>query len=219
MKILKGFLIVGLLTIILSACAGKKAVQEKPISSAQEPGEKLIWASHEMRPEWTYTEPGIDGEILSFVGVSGKQSTEKLARNDALDTAIGNVVKFVGTFVSVEFEKLTMTYGVPSEIVDPTVATQSFENRFSSGLVSRVKGREFYIEKWEIRRTKDTYYLIWVFTDVPKSAVDEAYIDACNEQIEEINKELKNESEEKAKTQFENAIKAFEDFKKSGILE
>lgn len=199
-----------------SGCA-KKQIIKAPVTPAAEPGEKLIWASHDMRPGWTLSELEKVGEELAFVGLSGKYATEKEARDDAMRTAANNIVRYIGTLAQDKFERLQTSYGLTTEIVDPTNVTRRFEEQLASAFVARVRPKEWYIEKWLRKKTKETYLLVFVLAKVPQSAIDKAYEEAVDATIDDLKKKRDEVNEAKAKAQFENAMKAFEDAKEQGF--
>lgn len=168
-----------LLTVLLSltSCATppKPQVSLAPAATAERPlEEKMVWQSHERRPEWTIKEPFEEGGNLLFVGASGKFAEEKEARDDASRHAVSNVVKYFGTDVKDKIEKVWTAYGLSSEVLDPTVAMRQSEEQISKGLARKVKPKEWYIERWERRYKKytETYHLIWALCLVPKVEVE-----------------------------------------------
>lgn len=208
---MKSYLLIAA-AVALSGCGGAKQV----INQAPEPDEKLIWSSSDKRPMWTVNEPEAEGDKMIFIGMSGKFAMEKDARDDAQNHAISNVVKYLGTFVNSKIEKAKTNYGLSSDIVDPTNIGRSIEEQLSKAFATRVKPIEWYIEKWQ-NKLKETYYVVYVKTGVPKSVIDEELKNALNGSIEDLKKKRDAASEEKAKKQFENAINAFEEMKNKGF--
>jgi hypothetical protein len=198
--------------ILLVGCAGKSDV----IKQAPNVGEKMIWSSHEGRPAWTYKEPEGDDKNFLFVGVSGKYATEKEGRDDAYRSSINNVVRYIGTQVNDNFQRLTTSYGLSTDIMNSTVATRRFEEQLNSALASHVKAKEYYIEKWQ-NKLNETYYIIYALSFVPREAINQVYQGTIDGQIEELKKKRDEADNEKAKKQYEDAMKAFEDAKKQGF--
>jgi len=135
----------------------------------------------------------------------------------ALRTVIGNIIKHVGTNVADEFQRLQTSYGLSKEIVNPTNAVRRLEQQLSGGLASRVKAVEWYTEKWYKKSTSESYYVTFILARVPKAEIDRAYDEVVNKTIEELKGERDKAVEQKAKAQFDNAIKAFEDAKVGGF--
>jgi len=213
---LKRTVFFGMMAVLFAGCAGVK-VQSPIDPTSAAPGEKLTWASHEKRPGWTVSEPETEGDALAFVGLSGKYALEKEARDDAMRTATNNVIKYIGTIVEDKFNRLQTSYGLTSETVDPTNVTRRLEDQLAAAFATRVKAKEWYIEKWLIKDTKETYVTVFVLAKVPQNAIKQAYEEICGNTIEDLKKKRDNANEEKAKSQFENAMKAFEEAKKQGF--
>lgn len=200
---------------LLTGCRGTS--QGKPIEPAPNVGEKMIWSSHPNgRPAWTYKEPEKEDDTLFFVGVSGKYATEKEGREDAHRSAINNVVRYIGTWVRDNFQRLATSYGLSADIVDPTVAARRFEEQLSFALASRVKVKEYYMEKWQ-NKLKETYYVIYALAGVPQKAIDNIYQDTVDNELDVLRKKRDAANNEKAKKQYEDAMKAFEEAKKQGF--
>lgn len=209
----KGRLISGLIGIaLLVGCASSGGI--KPI--APNVGEKLIRSTHPNRPTWTYREPEKEGENLVFVGLSGKYATETEGREDAQRRAMTNVVRYMGTFVKDNFQRLTVSHGLSTSIMDPTVATRRFEEQLNSALASHVKVKEYYIEQWQ-NKLQETYFLVYALVNVPQKAVDQVYQNTLDNQIEDLKKKRDEATDEKAKQQIEDTMKAFEEAKKQGF--
>jgi len=204
-----------LLIGLWSGCAKRQIT--KPVTPAAEPDEKLIWSSHKMRPGWTLSEPETVGDEIAFVGLSGKYATEKEARDDGMRAAVNNLIRYIGTLAQDKFQRLQTSYGLTTEIVDPTNVTRRFEEQLASAFVTRVRAKEWYIEKWLRKETKETYFAVFVLTKVPKSTIEKAYEDVMNATIDDLKKKRDEANEAKAKTQFENAMKAFEEAKEQGF--
>lgn len=167
---------------------GCATVPKEKIPVAPKPvQEKLIWCSQEKRPEWLENEPYKEEENLLFIGISDRLATEKEARDNALRAATSRIVGFIGTDVKDKFERLQTSYGLSTDIIDPTIATRRFEEQFSEAVARRVKAKEWYIEKYEVkykRQPPGTYYLVYVLAFVPETEINR-----------EINSQLKYQEE------------------------
>lgn len=212
---LKVMVFCGLLIGLWSGCAKKEIV--RPVPPPVEPDEKLIWASHDLRPGWTLSEPETVGDEIAFVGLSGKYATEKEARDDGMRAAVNNLIRYIGTLAQDKFQRLQTSYGLTTEIVDPTNVIRRFEEQLASAFVTRVRAKEWYIEKWLRKKTKETYFAVFVLTKVPNSVIEKAYEDAVNATIDDLKEKRDEANEAKAKAQFENAMKAFEEAKEQGF--
>jgi hypothetical protein len=194
-----------------------KAPEAKPIDVAPQVGEKMIWSSHDQRPGWTVNEPATRDGNFYFVGLSGKYATEKEGRDDAQRGAVNNVVRYIGTFAQTKFQQITTSHGLTSEIVDPTRAVRDFQEQLSAAFASRIRTKEWYIEKWQNLKFKDTYHLVYLLVEVPQSSIEKAYEETLNGNIDDLKKKRDAANDEKAKNQFQNAMNAFEDAKKQGF--
>ncbi|MDI6788632.1 MAG: DUF4384 domain-containing protein, partial [Planctomycetota bacterium] len=136
--------------------------------------EKMVWASHEKRPEWTIQEPEFREGALCFVGLSDKCALEKDARENAQRDAIKKVVGYIGTDVKDKFERITASAGLSTEVIDQTKAMRNFEEQFSHAMTRKVKPSVWYSEKWERRQGKElhTFYLVYLLAKVPQAEVD-----------------------------------------------
>ncbi|MEK7449404.1 MAG: hypothetical protein AAB019_07960 [Planctomycetota bacterium] len=213
-------LITAMITVGLTACPSTKEVKKPepaPIEPAPQLAEKLIWSSHQQRPGWTVSEPDTQEGKLFFVGLSGKFAMEKDGRDDAQRHATANVVKYIGTMVQEKFQRISTSYGLSSEIVDPTKAARNFEEQLAQAFATRVKSKEWYSEKWENPKFKESYYLVYLLANVPQSSIEKTYEETCDANIADLKKKRDAANDEKAKAQFENAMKAFEEAKKQGF--
>ena len=179
-------------------------------------GDKVVWASHEDKPGWLFEEPDADEKYFYFVGISRKQATEQLSRDDAYDHAIKGVVKYLGSFMQEKIEKVVVSYGLSSEIADPTAAKRNFEEQLSGGLASRLKAKSWYIERWE-NSLGEQYYLTRVKARIPTATLNGTYEDSIDAQVEDLKKKRDAANDVKAKAQFEKAMDAFGKAKESGL--
>lgn len=212
-------LVVITLVIGLGACSSspQAPTPTEPVAVAPQTQEQLIWSTHKERPGWTVSEPEKQDDKLVFIGLSGKFAMEKQSREDAHRDAINKVVMYIGNFARDKYETIRTSYGLSSEIVDSTQAARQFQQQLSEAFTTRVKPKEWYIEKWENAKMQETYYLTYVLATVPESVIEKAFDNALDNQIDDLKKKRDATNEAKAKKQFENAMKAFEDAKKQGF--
>ncbi|MCK4908470.1 MAG: hypothetical protein KAS70_01095 [Planctomycetes bacterium] len=203
-----------LLVIFVLASCGGSGLNTTPMAASA--GEKLVATSHDKRPAWTYREPGNEKGTFFFVGLSGKYATEKLGREDAQRSSITNVVRFMGTTVKDNFQRLTTAHGLSSDIVDPTVATRRFEQQLNNAMARRVKVKEYYIEQWE-NKLKERYFVAFALSTVPQKSIDQVYEATIDGEIAQLKKKRDAANNAKAKKQFTDAMKAFEEAKKQGF--
>jgi len=182
-----------------------------------QPGEKLLWQSHEKRPEWLVREPEIEGKDLLFTGVSGNFALESDARHDALRDAVKYITRYIGTFARDEFQKIMTSYGVSSEIVNPTDVTRAFEEQLSVALVHQARVKEYYVEKWQAK-SGEIYWKVYALTKVPTTPIEDVYKNFAKTQQENMEKEYAKAKDEQAKLQYEKAMNAFKDAEERGFL-
>lgn len=216
---MKKMILAGMVLSFAGAMAGCKsaAPEARPIEVAPQVGEKLIWSSHDNRPGWTVNEPAAKESNFYFVGLSGKYATEKEGRDDAQRGAVNNVVRYIGTFAQTKFQQITTSHGLTSEIVDPARAVRDFQEQLSQAFASRIRTKEWYIEKWQLSKTKETYHLVYLLAEVPQASIEKAYEETLNGNIDDLKKKRDAANDEKAKAQFQNAMNAFEQAKKQGF--
>ncbi len=165
--------------------------------------EKIIWRSHEARPEWTIQEPEVKDDDFLFVGLSGKFVMEKEARDDAHRHAVSIVVRYISTDVRDKFERLIASTGLSTEVIDPTETIRGFEQQLSEAVTRRVKASIWYIEKWEKRQgpQTETYHLVYLLAKVPQAEVDRVIAEQRQHQAEIVTTaEFANEQLAEAKT-------------------
>jgi hypothetical protein len=188
--------------VLLISFVGCAITPKEKISVAPKPlEEKLIWCSQEERPDWLKKEPYKEKENLLFIGISDRLATEKEARDNALHAAISRIVGFIGTDVKDKFERLQTSYGLSTDIIDPTIATRRFEEQFSEAVARRVKAREWYLEKYEVKYKKQpagTYYLAYVLAFVPEMEINRE-ISSQLEYQEKLSKTAKSANDKLSK--------------------
>jgi len=179
--------------------------------------ETLIWSSAAERPNWTVDEPETVNGTMSFVGVSGKYSTEKGAREDARRNASSAVTKYMGTLVKDKFEQVKTSFGLESDVIDPTSATNEFQKQMSVNMANKVKMSKWYIEKW--RTPTGTAHIIYVLAKVPESAVDESYKNTAKQMVKKAERQAKEAGDAHAKDQAQKAADFWKQMQERGVTE
>jgi hypothetical protein len=64
---------------------------------------------------------------------------------------------------------------------------------------------------------KENFFLAFLLAKVPKSSIDQAYDDLMDNNTDALKKKRDAANDAKAKAQFENAMKLFEEAKKQGF--
>ena len=131
-----------------------------------------IETSDEKRPPWTLTEPDDEsGKFFLFVGMSTRHSTERDARDEAERNARNEFAKYTGVEVSEVDEMLKSIYGSSSSILDPTISGKNQTKQETNALVSRVKTKNYYFEKYKEQCGENPLgvsYQYWALVKVPK---------------------------------------------------
>jgi hypothetical protein len=161
-------------------------------------------------------EPNSDGTNMYFVGLSDKHATERGAREAARRDASKNVVAYLGTAVKDKFQEITTSYGLSSDITDPTTASKGFAETLSAGVSKRLKVRQWYLEKWQTKMN-DIYFKVYALAAIPKSEINKVLEETVEDEQEKLKEKIKKEKNEQAKQQMQDALQAFEQFKNSGI--
>jgi len=201
--------VLGVSSILLVGCAKETAMAPAAVEATS--------PSMPERPDWVYNEPSEEDGTLSFVGMSNVHASEQNARKDARRDAINNVVQYLGTMAKTKFEQVTQSYGLSSQIVDPTTAAQQFEKQMSANLA-----REMKTKTWHPEREKKSGvwgYKYFVLAQIPKSSIDNSFRKSLDQNIKKQQEEAEKAATQKAKEQSENAIDMFRKMKKEGLME
>ena len=201
--------VLGVSSILLVGCAKETTMAPAAVEAAS--------PSMPERPDWVYNEPSEEDGTLSFVGMSNVHASEQNARKDARRDAINNVVQYLGTMAKTKFEQVTQSYGLSSQIVDPTTAAQQFEKQMSANLA-----REMKTKTWHPEREKKSGvcgYKYFVLAQIPKSSIDNSFRKSLDQNIKKQQEEAEKAATQKAKEQSENAIDMFRKMKKEGLME
>ena len=201
--------VLGVSSILLVGCAKETTMAPAAVEAAS--------PSMPERPDWVYNEPSEEDGTLSFVGMSNVHASEQNARKDARRDAINNVVQYLGTMAKTKFEQVTQSFGLSSQIVDPTTAAQQFEKQMSANLA-----REMKTKTWHPEREKKSGvwgYKYFVLAQIPKSSIDNSFRKSLDQNIKKQQEEVEKAATQKAKEQSENAIDMFRKMKKEGLME
>lgn len=162
------FVLLMCLSFVAPISCKSKVPSEKP-----NPGEKLVWSTTKERPQWTYREVGLDGEQALLTAMSDKFSTEKYARDDAMQAARKKAVQYSSARVKDMVQNAVEQSGLASDIFDPLRVQRDYETQLSQGGISKLKSRSLYIEKWP-DSAQTVYFRAFVLAEIPKSVLDES---------------------------------------------
>lgn len=209
MKQLLTQLLVGLSLIALVGCSSSEP--EPPAPAVEE-------APAPTRPEWTMNEPDVEGGVMSFVGLSAVHASEKNARDDARRNAADAVVQYLGTLAKTKFEQASVSYGLSSEVVDPTTSTRNFQKQVAANVARRLKTKKWYMER-ESDASGKSGYKYFVLATVPVAEMDKAFQQTAKKNMEDAQKKAKEAATAQAKQQQEQAAKFWADMQNQGVVE
>ena len=205
---------VGLILVaVLSGCAATSSPTAIPVEGS----EKLLYSSSPERPAWTMEEPDTVDGVMTFVGLSNRHASEKSARADAKRNATDSVVKWMGTMVKNKFESLSVTYGLESTVIDPTPSSREYEKQLAANMVSRVKVKTWYMEKWQT--PTGIGYQMFALAKVPASAIDDTLKDMAKNKAKEAEKKAREAADDQAKAQAEKAVEFWKQMQEEGVTE
>jgi len=186
-------------------------------SASNDVEESLIWSSNEERPEWTMEEPDVKNKTMSFVGLSATHATEKGARKDARRNAVDNISSYIGTLAKDKFENAYLSYGLDSSILDPTSGSRQFGKQLTANIVSRVKTKKWYSEKWSTE--SGIGYRVFVLAKIPEDALNESYKNAANRLSNNAKNMAAEAANASAKKQAEMAVEFWNQMEEQGLIE
>jgi outer membrane lipopolysaccharide assembly protein LptE/RlpB len=203
-----------LAVFVLAGCGGRAM---KAVDIPTSPDEKLLWSSEPKRPGWTLEEPVTDNGVMSFVGLSGNFATEQLGRDDAQRNALNRVVSYTGTLVKDKFERARVSFGLDSNVVDPTTSARAFEKQLAVNIARQVKAKKWYIERWQM--PTGVAHRVFVWAEVPQAAVDETMKGTARDMAKKAEQQAKEAGDEIAKKQAEKAAEFWKQMQEQGVSE
>ena len=194
----------GLTALTTVAKDKKKTVPIKTKAAPANNMETLIWSSAPERPGWTVNEPETVNGVVSFVGVSSRYAVEKSARADARRDASATAVKYMGTVAKQKLEIAKASFGLESDVVDPTKAAKELQKEMSVNMARKVKIQKWYIEKW--KTPTGTGYQVFALANVPESVVDESYKQMAAKMQRDAERKAKEASDAITKNKANKAV-------------
>lgn len=156
--------------------------------------------------------------MMSFVGLSAIYASEKDARKDARRSATEAVVQYLGTLAKTKFERASVSYGLSSEVVNPTTSARDFEKQVAANVAQRLKS-----DKWWMERESDSEgksgYKYFVLATIPVAEMDKSFQQTAKKNMEDAQKKAKEATTAQAKQQQEQAAKFWADMQKQGVVE
>jgi hypothetical protein len=201
---------------VMAGCGGAQPQGVGTGATVSPTADKVISTIPAQAPDWIAKEPAEKDGFLYFVGLSDKQATQQGARDSAEKNARGRVVAYLGSAFSEKLQKLTLSAGLSSDVVDASVARRGFEEHMTAGVASKVRAAEWYIERWA-RPSGEEYWLVYGLANVPVKAIDEAYASMMAGEAAKAKANMEAAKDAKMKTQFQAAMNMFESAKTSGF--
>ncbi|NQU42362.1 hypothetical protein HQ520_03700 [bacterium] len=198
------------LALIVAGCG------DKTMKAPEDPNEVLLWSSNEGRPSWTLKEPGRDDGKMFFIGRSGNMATEQLAINRASIDGRNAATQYMGTLVKTKFEQARVDFGLSSDVVNPTESSREYTKHLATNYVSRMKGGETYIEKWQT--PTGIAWRAWSLMNVPEEALEASYSATAQTLSQDAARKAKEQSDMIAKAQLEKAGDMWKKMAEQGLF-
>lgn len=140
---------------------------------APQVGDELVWTSdsEEERPMWTLTgeiEEDQSAQTIQFVGMSNRHSTQKGARDAAMDDARRQIANYASAEVEDVVKRIEKGGALQSDVQDPMQRLERVTTQVSVHAVSEMKPEDWRFEQWA-NGEETTFFQAFVRASVPKS--------------------------------------------------
>ncbi|NQU42361.1 hypothetical protein HQ520_03695 [bacterium] len=169
------------------------------------------------RPAWIDEEPVPEGGELTFVGISPPVSTEAQARDEAMAHAARSAVNYMGTAVKTSYERARISFGLASNVEDPTTSMRTFDKQLAANMVSQMRARKWHHER--VRTPTGEGYVTYVLAYVPRENVDETYRKTAGQMADQAAKKAKEEGDRTAQSQLEKASEMWQKLQEQGLFD
>lgn len=137
--------------------------------------DEMVWSSDgdTDRPMWTFG-PSVteeDGQVL-FVGMSDQFSTQKGARDSALEDVYRQVANYATTRVEDELARSERGQANQSGVIDPTVQIERVTRQLSVHAVNSLSPVDWRFEQWANKGEQNSFYTAFVRAAVPADSFD-----------------------------------------------
>ena len=200
------YLFLVLVALLTVGCSSKQEIVKEALNSVGD------------RPEWVMVPPGPEGDQLYFVGTSALYGTEKHARRDAKRDAIREMSEYVRVLNKNKFERASVTYGMDSFVIMPTVSERNFEKIMSASTASFLRVEEMYFER-EADAAGVPGYKYFVLTGISKTNLETALQSNAKANAEDAQKAMGLASTEAAKAQWKNARDFWKELAQDGFVQ
>ena len=195
-----------LVALIVVGCSSKQEMVKEALNSVGD------------RPEWVMTPPAPEGDQLYFVGTSALYGTEKNARRDAKRDSIREMSEYVRVLNKNKFERASVTYGMDSFVIMPTVSERNFEKIVSASTANYLRVEELYFER-EADAAGVPGYKYFVLTSISKTNLETALQVNATTNAENAEKAMQLANTEEAKEQWKNARDFWKELAEDGFVQ
>lgn len=156
------------LVIFMTACS---TTYEPPVVA-----DKLIWTSdgESARPAWTLapaaTKDSAD-QAVQAVGMSNRHSTQKGARDAAIDDARRQIANYFSSQVEDKVERIESGAKAQSGIQDPVQELNRITRQLSVHAVNAMAVENSRFEQWLDSRTGKTFFNAFVQATMPMNSL------------------------------------------------
>jgi len=195
-----------LVALIAVGCSSKQEMVKEALNSVGD------------RPEWVMVPPAPEGDQLYFVGTSALYGTEKNARRDAKRDAIREMSEYVRVLNKNKFERASVTYGMDSFVIMPTVSERNFERIMSASTANYLRVEELYFER-EADAAGVPGYKYFVLTGISKTDLETALHANATANAKNAQTAMDLANTEAAKAQWKNARDFWKELAKDGFVQ
>lgn len=195
-----------LVALIAVGCSSKQEMVKEALNSVGD------------RPEWVMVPPAPEGDQLYFVGTSALYGTEKNARRDAKRDAIREMSEYVRVLNKNKFERASVTYGMDSFVIMPTVSERNFERIMSASTANYLRVEEMYFER-EADAAGVPGYKYFVLTGISKTDLETALHANATANAKDAQTAMDLANTEVAKAQWKNARDFWKELAKDGFVQ
>jgi hypothetical protein len=125
--------------------------------------EEMVFSHPVAPPAWAFagvTKAQAGGGDYHFTGVSKRFTTEQDARMDSLRDAREQIAAYMVTDVKKEVQRVTVTKGRSSQILDPSTVQNEVAQLLSATTLIGTASTEYYIQRW-VRREDGIESVYW----------------------------------------------------------
>jgi hypothetical protein len=193
--------------LILTACAGSPAQQQRSARDLAIEAALPIRTSAAQRPEWIDTVPQVTN-VLNFVGTSLRYATEAQARDNAQENGRRQLVDYYGTVMSNKAREYTATFGISSDVFSPQIAGQQLNQRIAENIAQALGARSFYTEVF-LDDTNREAFTVYVLMEIEKARVANVLADVGQETAANLARQAAEEQDAARRQQMEKAAEFF----------